>query len=348
MGSRGVAVLACVAGILAVVVAVALVFLFNGARPSAAAPSTPPATSRPEATPTSAPVLEPTVPFGGDCTRVLTASQVPGLLGEEWQTLEKWQIAHSPEYSSLPELPSAGTLGGIECGWVSPESRLGVVVLPAAKAPADFAAQYATQHCEPLYDTDACGIAATVGAAWVYAWVTGVPGGPRDLPERSLAEVSASVGNGVDSVPVDVGPQTLRLPDCEELAAAIRLDELIGPYITGYWEGNEHPRQRLYAEAGAEKICPWFTDHVNAPTDQEFHLVDAVISVGGVWKWPDIAGTVGAEAVELEGAGEAVAFSIDRQSFVYATDGTNVFLVDGHDLAMQIELAERLMAELGD
>lgn len=349
MGSRGVAVLASIAAVLAVVVAVALMFLFNETPSPAAAPSTP--ASTPDSTPTVASVMEPTVPFSGDCTQVLTPAQLEALLGPGWRTKdEAYGAGDWPDVWDV----ALQTGGGLECGWVASAqpaeregSALDVVVLPASTVPATFATEYAAIQCGPDYDSTSCRVGKVAGDAWVM--VRDAAPSPESPSEtfllRALEEVGTTVGSTFDGRRAPRHDAWMALPDCESLGGQIRLHEIIGDhYVDGYWEGSLLPEEVLRREAGLSTTCPWYTGDGQTAPDGGFYIVGATVVPGGAWAWDDIAAFEAATEVPVDGAEAAVVFAEAPNYRLFVSDGVNVISVGGAETSVLTVIAERILA----
>lgn len=320
--------------------------------PPSAAPTTPAAVPTPTPTEsTPPPVLTPTVAFGGDCTRMLSDTQLDALLGAGWMTypdkLKEWDV------SPVADLGSVQTLGGIDCRWVAADNdetgapQLRVIALPADEVPAAFASDFSEPRCDPAYDVTFCRLAQTQGEAWVMASV-GHTGGepPVDLLQQAVADAASSYDGAAEAASWQ--KTWWELPSCDSLADRMRLGEVIGrDFGSGYWEGQEQPEQTLLDQAGVERTCPWFTGS-ETPADGEFYIVDVVLSSGGAWRWDEISGHEAAEPVEVVGAEDAVVFQTGtRSTRVFVTDGTNVLAAGGAASDAMVEIASRALAALG-
>ncbi|MCW3493953.1 hypothetical protein [Microbacterium sp. SSM24] len=350
MGRRGVAVLASIAALLAVMVAVALVFLFMSDPAPAAGPEVPSASpSTADPAPVVEAVLEPTVPFGGDCTRLLTTAQLNELLGEGW-TERGGPVLPDIQHTTL------GTLGGMECEWFPEESSssetlvlsLGVIVLPAAQVPADFAAAYAEVKCDPAYDVAGCRFSRQVGDYWlmtrVYFWSDDIP---AELLVNAADGVAATVGDGFDGVAADRQETWMTLPDCETLSTSMRLEEFLGTgYGNGYWEGSAQPESIMLDATGVGLNCPWVSVDGSAPGGKTF-ISGANVSACGSWAWESIAAMDGAVPVSVAGTVGAVTFDVGNDRvWLFATDGVNVIHLHNAAANDLIPIAERLLETL--
>ncbi len=325
------------------------------ASPAPAATPTPATTPTSTPTPTVEPVVVPTIPFDGDCTQVLTAEQLNELLGEGWMTRAERLV--SDGIVDRPDVRSIGTLGGLKCEWFPasetgesvPVSRLSVTLMAPDAVPASWVRGYSALACEVVYDWSTCRVGATVAGTWVMAAADFVVESTGDLAESGLDAVSENVAGSVVSRAADRQPDWWTLPDCESLGEEMRLQELLGEgFISGYWEGEPSPDQRMLSEAGVEQLCPWFTNTAQSP-EAEFHITDLLIAAGAAWNWDEIAATSAAEEVAITGAEDAVFISYppNGEGTLYATDGVNV-LVSRGTLDFATQMAERALAALAD
>ncbi|MGL4255181.1 MAG: hypothetical protein ACRCSL_02535, partial [Microbacterium sp.] len=348
-------VLATVAAILAIAVAVALVFLFADDRAPAGATggAAPSHTANP--TPTPTPLIQPAVPFDGDCAQVLTGAQLDDLLGIGWRTRAEayaYAIANRPDSRAL----ALQTLGGLECDWVASGedvsrqgSSLGVVVLPSDRVPASFAADYAALRCDPGYGVTECRVGGVAGDAWVMVRDTGVmtEQPPAEFLLQALDEVSATVEGRFDGRAADRQAEWLTLPRCEALAEETRLQEIVGEgYRNGYWEGSQQPEETLLAQAGVSATCPWHTGSGQRAPDGGFYILGATMIAGAAWAWDHVAMSDGATPVEVEGAADAVVFTDGGNVELVVSDGVNLLSLGGADADVLAGLARRVIAAL--
>ncbi|WP_169581500.1 MULTISPECIES: hypothetical protein [Microbacterium] len=351
MGKRGVAVLAMIAALLLVMVAIALAVLFTRDAQASGRPAPPPTEPATIATPTVETVIEPTVPLGGDCTQVLTATQLDGLLGAGWMPEAQYRDTwNGPTLPSMREV-SLGTLGGLECQWYSADGTvgdLGVVILPVAQVPPAFAAAYAEERCDPSYDALGCRIGKRSGDYWI---MTRAYRSSEDMPEGFLAraadEAAATVGDRFDGVAADRQETWATLPACDALAEAMRLEKSLGSgYVNGYWEGVEQPEEAMLTTAGVGLTCPWFSVDGSAPGGRSF-IVTGTVGAGASWAWDRLAATEGAVPVPVDGAVSAVTFEVaNDRVWLYATDGANVVELTNATTSDLVPIAERMLSVL--
>ncbi|CAN7149361.1 hypothetical protein LJR045_000061 [Microbacterium sp. LjRoot45] len=340
----------------AVVAAALLITGCASAAPTASSPSpTPSPTQSP--TPTPEPVLTPTVAFDGDCSQLLSDSDLDGFLGDGWLTQEesdeRWDIdRRHPAFIFNP----LGTIGGLECWWYPAEAedglqQLSVTVAPAAEVPASFTNAFSEPRCEGNYDGSSCYLARTMGDAWLMATVGNlIEEPPVDLLEGMLDAAGARLSQPLDAVAVS-HDGWWTLPTCEDFGVEMGLGEQLGDgYVTGFWEGTESPEQIMLREGGIALSCEWSTGDVSTTPDGEFRTPSLDIANGAHWQWADLAALDGAEEVAVEGAESAVLVPDPERPSVqrlFATDGTNVIQANVADADFLVLIAERAFAALG-
>ncbi|WP_169581498.1 MULTISPECIES: hypothetical protein [Microbacterium] len=365
MGKRAVVVLSSVAALLGILLVVALVVVLGNAAAPASAPGAWVPTQEPTPTPTAAaprddssptatptpgpaptPSAAPTSPAGA-CTRVLTEPQLDDLLGAGWTTYDL-----PTEYMRRV---SIGTLGGIECRWQSENiftagtGSLSVIILPADRVPPAFVDAYSPVRCEESSDGTVCRASAFAGDYWV---MTQALAASDDLPtqmlERATGHVASTVGATFEGTARQRQADWLLLPECEDLARDIRLDEIIG---TGYehgdpWGASEAPEDAMIREAGVAVVCPWFSVDGSGPRGDSF-FPTAILAAGGAWAWEAIAGLESAVAVDVEGAvGAVIPRPGEPWATLFVTDGVNLIGVYGLEGADRILVAERILGAL--
>lgn len=306
----------------------------------------------PTPTPTAEVALEPTIPFGGDCTRVLTDAQLDELLGAGWVPFEEQLRAWAPQQVLVPIVDTLGTLGGLECAWWSEGEdeleKLDVMVLPAASVPEPFAADFSEARCDPAYDVTLCRLAATVDDVWIMATASrDFAEPPVQVLEATIDAVAATAGSSFDGVAAEATADWWSVPECEALNEQIALEEAIGTYRNGYWEGNVQPEEVLLRDASVQAICPSSTDG-EAP-DGGHYIISPVVAPGGAWQWDALSATDGMEPVTIAGASEALQFTGTHSNALYATDGVNVvtMTLDAEEpVEVAIEIVQRMLAAL--
>ena len=323
--------------------------------PTPTATATPAETPTP--TPTPAPVTTPTLPFGGDCAQLLSADELDEFLGDGWATreemYEEWDIDPlSPGVAFVP----LETIGAMECRWYPAEQKDGlqqiaVMVAPADSVPDSFTQKFSEPRCEGNYDGSSCYLVRTEGDAWLMATV----GNLIEEPPVALLEGILDAAAGHLAQPLDAESVSRdgwwTLPSCEDLGAAMQLEELIGPnYNTGFWEGTESPELIMLREGGVSVLCEWSTGSGETAPDGEYYVTSVHIANGADWQWDDIATVNDAQEVTVAGAERAVLVDESEgnpgRENLFASDGVNVIEVDGGDDDFKIELAERALAAL--
>lgn len=323
------------------------------------APSTPPVSETPTPTATAAPDPAPVRAFDGDCDRMLTAEQRQSFLGPGTMTAEERHRAENPDRIFAVDLDPVGTTGGLECMWFVAEdaglpegvSTLRTTVLPATAVPNEFAARYAVARCEPSYDSGLCRLGRTVGDDWIMAtagWA--VYEAPVELLDAAIDAVAANLPDATQPRPAAFD-DVWSIPDCVQLGEAIGLEELIGPYLDGYWEGSEQPEEVLFAAAGVERTCPVFSDSERLSDESEFFILTPQVAPGLAWQWEQLrSGSQGfSSGIDVVGATDAFAADLGHgSSAVFATDGTNVarLYADSDDVEVAAEILGRIIREL--
>ena len=322
--------------------------------PGAVPVASPPAsTSTPTPSPSAEVVLTPTVPFGGDCERVLTAADLDGFFGEQWATeetkTEEWGIG---EYLDVAPIE---TVGGLQCRWFVDDAAgdsvtgVSVTIAPEESLPIAYTGEFREAECGAESDAKLCRMARIEGDLWVLAQVSDLMTQPApDLLPDLLDAVSAHLPTPAQSVS-DAGWWSL--PSCEDFGAAMALQELIGEgYNTGLWEGEESFQMAALREAGVSVLCEWSTGDGRLAPDGGYHVPSITIVNGGHWRWQEFADFDGAESVTVEGADDALVVPGNDGATVgqvLVTDGVNVVEVSGGDREFLLDLAGRAIGALG-
>lgn len=326
----------------------------------ASAESTPTPADVATPTPTETPASEPVVVFDGDCDAMLSQEQRDALLDIGSLTEAEHRSVVQPEHVFIDQPHPIETLGGLECSWYAAEEAavpegvtyLSVAVVPAAVVPKEFAARYSVALCEPQYDAINCRLGRLVDEAWVWATAgSDAREAPTDLLSAGIDAVSANLESTVSPMPADSTDEVWDIPNCERLGEAIGLNELIGPYRHGYWEGSEQPEEILLSSAGVARSCPLFTDGEQTGPDDAHYILTPVILPGAGWQWDRFRSDLGDQATSLEVAGATDAVVTgggDAYGTVYATDGANIvsLSIDAPDLGA--EIIGRMMGALSD
>ncbi|MGR6742376.1 hypothetical protein ACU6RU_10130 [Microbacterium sp. F1-18] len=320
------------------------------ASPSSDAPS-------PTATPT--PNLEPVRAFDGDCDQMLTVEQRDELLGAGSITAAEQIALWDPERPVPVGADPVGTVGGLACTWYAAEGvepaagvrNLTTMVLPAAAVTNEISAAYSVAFCEPNYDSSACRFGVRVGDNWVSATAgSEVYEAPEELLAASVEAVSRNLASATKPRAVDRTEQTWSIPDCVELGEAIGLEDIIGPYLHGYWEGSQQPEEVLFASAGIARSCPMFSDSERLDYDtHEFRILTPLVTPGLGWQWNQLRTGAAETAVAVDVAGAADSFGVDRgygSMLVFATDGTNVVSMSSQDVEVAAQILSRMITAL--
>lgn len=343
---------------LSLAVAVTVVALAAGcASVGASSEPTSAPTDVPAPTPTETPASEPVVVFDGDCAAMLSQEQRDALLDVGSLTEAEQRSVSQPERVFVDPPNPIETLGGLECSWYAAEgadvpegvSYVSVAVVPAAVVPREFTARYSVALCEPQYDSTNCRLGRLVDDSWVWATAGSTLEAPTDLLSGGIDAVAANLDSTVSPTPAAKTDDVWDMPDCERLGETIFLDELIGPYRHGYWEGSEQPEEILLASAGVARSCPLFTDSEQIGPDDAHYILRPVILPGAGWQWDRFRSDLGEQATSLEvaGATEAVVTGDgDAYGTVYATDGTNLVSLSIEDPDLGAEIVGRMIGAL--
>jgi len=314
----------------------------------------------PTPTPSETPHAGPVLAFDGDCAQMLTTDQRDAILGVGSRTAQEHAQQMEPDRPLPIRVDVAGTLGGLGCTWYAAEGAdlpdglrvLTVMVLPASSVPKEYAAKYSVAVCESNYGTSACRLGRTAGESWVSASVgDAVPEPPRELLASAIDAVAENLASTVGRArPITLTDQVWSIPDCESLGRDIRLDELIGPYVHGHWEGKAEPEDDLFRAAGVLAGCPLFTDPEHPDSEAwEFHYLTPYVAPGLAWQWDELRADAenSSRAVDVEGAADA--FAVDQgygASIVFATDGTNVVSLYSQNPDLAVQIVGRIMTSL--
>ncbi|WP_434812449.1 hypothetical protein, partial [Microbacterium sp. bgisy189] len=281
-------------------------------------------------TPTPEVVSEPTIPFAGDCAQLLTDGQLDDLLGAGWVPFEDQLLVWNPDRIPVAEPDATGTLGGLTCAWWSEGEdeleKLEVIVLPAASVPADFVADFSETRCDPSYDVTLCRLAAEVGDVWVMVTAgRDFTEPPAQKLQATIDAVAATAVDSFDGVSADVTEGWWPVPDCAVLFEAISLQEIIGDYVNGYWEGNVQPEETLLRDTGVQALCPASTNG-DAPDGGHYIIMPSVYP-GAAWHWDELAATEGMAPADIGGASAGLSLAGVGFNALYATDGVNVVMM---------------------
>ncbi|MFS0712484.1 hypothetical protein ABC195_01275 [Microbacterium sp. 2P01SA-2] len=310
-------------------------------------------------TPTPTPNLEPVRAFDGDCDQMLTIEQRDELLGAGSITVAEQMALWEPERPVPVGADPVGTAGGLACTWYAAEGsepaagvrNLTTMVLPAAAVTNEIAAAYSVAFCEPNYDASACRLGVRVGDDWVSATVgSEVYEAPEELLSAAVEAVSRNLASATKPRPADRTDQTWSIPDCVELGEAIGLEDIVGPYRHGYWEGSEQPEDVLFASAGIARTCPMFSDSERLDYNtHDFRILSPLVAPGLGWQWNQLRTGAAETAVAVEVAGAADSFGVDPgygSVRVFATDGTNIASMWSQDAEVAAEVLSRMLTAL--
>lgn len=319
-----------------------------------------PSSDAPSPTPTPTPNLEPVRAFDGDCEQMLTGEQRDELLGAGSLTRAEQYLAWDAERPVEVDVEPLGTLGGLACTWFAGEGAdlpegigsLTMTVVPAVEVNNEFAARYSVATCEPSYDANNCRLGRVVADVWVGAnagW--GAVETPDELLNAAIEAVAANLPAATQPRRAAATDDVWAIPDCVDLGESLGLEELIGPYRHGYWEGSEQPEEVLLAAAGVFRACPLFSDgeRIDYETD-EFHILSPQVAPGLGWQWDELRGRAAeSSVVELDVAGATDAFATDwgyGSYKAFATDGVNVVSLYDENLDLAGQVLGRMLSAL--
>lgn len=313
----------------------------------------------PTPTPSATPEAGPVRAFDADCAQMLTTDQRDAILGSGSITEAEQMAQWNPDAGVAVAIDPVGTLGGLTCSWYAAEgadlpegvTSLTTMVIPASAVPAEYAAKYSVPVCEPNYDSSGCRFGRIVGENWISAYVGfAVYEAPREMLAAVVDTVEQNLATATQPRPDTRTDGVWSIPDCTELGQAIALEELIGPYLHGYWEGSEQPEEVLFAAAGVARGCPLFSDSARVdPASQQFRILTPQIAPGLGWQWEELRAEADSASVAIEVDGATDAFSVDRghdARVVFATDGTNVVSLYSEDPELAAQILGRIITSL--
>jgi hypothetical protein len=253
----------------------------------------------PTPTPTPTPEASPKVPFGGDCSTVLSADVVADIFDGASPTISSINYLRGvmPDVSG-----SIAQLGGLSCKWESEASQiryLGIVVIPVDAVPADLLAARASFGC---YGWTICGRGETNAGMWVLVETPQLLATGEAPSEEEVRLMESAVDQSISSVftkpraefagfPTTPAADWWSLPSCETLESAVSQAAGLTTPEPGFPSDNvpEGPTWDILDGAGIARWCPWyeFTDQssrntevhlqsgVGAPSDEQLTRADA-------------------------------------------------------------------------
>lgn len=291
-----------------------------------------------EPSPTPTLRVEPVLPFDGDCAAVVTEAQRDALLGRGSLSESEQFLLWSPDRLLDIEVSGLGTLGGIECTWYADRatntvhpgvSAITVTLLPRASVPLDFLERDATPVCGATYDGNVCRASRIDGEVWALASLLSEEKdeGASDLLASVLDAAIANADSSWNAQRADPTEQWWTIGECESLTKKMALDEVIGAYSDGYWEGAETLEQQMLALAGVEKYCPFVSDYETPPA--ELYVGAVWVMPGAAWHWDAVVSAGTTHSLSIDGAMDARWFQASPEDtvVVYATDGVNMISV---------------------
>lgn len=290
---------------------------------------------------------------------MLTTEQRDELLGVGALTAAEQYRAWDADRPVVVDVDPIGTLGGLACTWFAGEGAdlpdgigtLTTTVVPAAEATNEFTARYSVTTCEPNYDSTHCRLGQVFGDVWVGASVGWGPvAAPDELLRVAIDAVAVNLSTATQPRRAALTDDVWSTPDCTDLGKAIGLEELIGPYRHGYWEGSEQPEEVLLAAAGVFRACPLFSDSERMSESDEFHIFAPQVAPGLGWQWEELrAQTAESTLVEVDVDGADGAFAVDwgyGQYKAFATDGVNVVSMHDENLDLAGQVLGRMLSAL--
>lgn len=178
-----------------------------------AAPSSSTPTPSPSITPTPTPIAQ---AFGGDCTEMLSDSEVSGLFGPI-VALDPVQQARQ----RIAEEASVIREGGIACDWAFDQVRVSVVVLPVAVVPSELHSSDPEFACVSGF-TD-CSWRTVTGPWWIEMteWPTSSYETWSESPDRVEALSQTVASRALAWNPPAKEGTTEHLLDCAGLLATV-------------------------------------------------------------------------------------------------------------------------------
>lgn len=318
-------------------------------------PSMPVPPSTPSATPSAtAPPVAPTTPriaFDNDCSVMMSREQWDSVMGDGSRTeedmLAEWGTATVPFLDFTPE----STLGGLTCERFAPPGgvpsaadiqSLEISVFPRSALPPALVALYEEAKCEGVYDGALCWKSAGDGEWWILAQAVGVTDSvPEELLDSALSRVQQNLALSAPARAADRSEEWWPFESCEAITQEMSLDDVLGSYVIGYWEGTESTEDRFFETAGVYHHCPIVGEN------GESFIGGMTLFPGAGWSWE--RQTRGAEVLNVGGGIDAVIVRATdpAQTWVYATDGTNVAQISGgRAVELQAEMIRRLLPVL--
>jgi hypothetical protein len=255
--------------------------------------------------------------FGGACANALDASDVSGAVGVD-------VVLYEPAWRSGAE----ALHGGLVCTWTDPNEYSGMVVTlysyPAGSVPSEITD--APVGCAPNAYT--CGVRGSAGATWMQLVVS--PSSDPTIPQQLLNQALIRAADYPAPHAAQRSSGWWSLPVCADLIESTKLEavtgwadltELVVP------EGDSASIQGLPELRNGLRWCIWTGMSRNIPITLSVRIIP-----GGGAYFDEIAGSVGATVVQVDGARSAVDVKDDalwegHSSPVVATDGVNTVIV---------------------
>jgi len=249
-------------------------------------------TASPDSTPSPTPVeevdvveTEPQTVFDGDCSRMLSLSDVSAIMGVDMPDGEPFYAAGDIAIRQL---------GGVYCGWHDPTLQngayLSLVVLPTRAG-----GKQTEDNCDPGLG---CSFTATAADFDLFGVVDGPARDESLLPHAIAAKEAFTRAVAAEAVPDAYEPASAwSVPvDCAALDSSGAVATALGdPAVEGFLTGGDaEPNHGFYlasATAGAA-LCAW-----SAETGR---LLTSILP-GGAWIKDELAGVEGAEPMTVTG-----------------------------------------------
>ncbi|MDQ7876723.1 hypothetical protein Q9R08_01925 [Microbacterium sp. QXD-8] len=239
------------------------------------------------------------MPFGGDCSTVLSADVVADIFDGESPTIS----ARNYLRGVMPDVSgSIAQLGGLACNWVSEASQiryLGIAVVPVEAVPADVLAARTSFGC---YGWSICGRGEVRSGMWVLAETPQFQQTDEAPSEAEMRLLKSAVDRSISSVfaqpqadfagfPTTPTEDWWSLPPCETLQSAASEAAGMTALEPGFPGDNvpEGPTWEVLEPSGVVRWCPWYENvdrsslitvlhlqsGVGAPSDEQLRVAHA-------------------------------------------------------------------------
>lgn len=341
--------------------------LLGADQPAPVSTDAPTPSASPSPTPTATPTTEPigpgaaaslgVMPFGGDCSNVLTDNEAADAAGQDMSRSDyPWQTG------------GLAVSGGIDCLWLSTGEYLGALVnvyaYPDGIVPADVRAVTRT-GCEPTEDGERmiCDASGVRDGVWLLVRTTGYA--QAVSAEGTRAAFAAAAARLADFRAPETADPT------ELWWGALNCDDLAGdldPRTYGFervtvldyspeapQQTTPHPNQIASPDSRASS-CDLHLTSGTGPEYADGAGVGVATVPGGAVSFATVEAAEYSEPVEVTGAVSARWVpGLDRYegsaNILAVSDGVNVLMLSGDGSVDGVELlvsiAEAVLAELG-